>query len=394
MLQALRSSRGCQTARATRTATITFLARTLLRPLPLNASLSPSRSYASVVDEPSATSTAPTSQPSGVSPPASGGNLSFDITFDTRDLTKRRGLQLKKYRPVSPGIRWLRRPINDHLWKGRAFLPLTVAKRGKGGRNNTGQITVRHRGGGHKRRLRLVDFRRLEGGPRKVERIEYDPGRSAHIALIVDEVTGRKSYILACDGLREGDVVESFLGGIPKAMVESMGGEVDPGMLAARTIRRGNCLPLHMAPVGTVVFGISLLKNGAAKLCRAAGTHAQIVSSPATGYAVVKLQSGELRKVPANASCTVGVVSNVDHHHRRLGKAGRKRWLGIRPTVRGVAMNAYEHPHGGGHGGGRGNKPTSSIWGWKTKGYKTRRSKHNQNKLLVRGRPRGKDKRA
>lgn len=301
-----------------------------------------------------------------------------------------RTFALKKYKPISPGIRWLRRPVNEHLYKGRAFLPLTVAKRGTGGRNNTGQISVRHRGGGHKRRIRMVDFARVAPGPHTVERIEYDPGRSGHIALIESE--GRKSYILACDGLRAGDVIESYVSGIPQSLIDSMGGEIDPGMLAAKTVRRGNCLPISMIPVGTIVHAVSSRLKGPAKFCRSAGTYAQLITSPKTGYAVIKLQSGELRRIPANASATIGIVSNTDHHHRKLGKAGRSRWLGIRPTVRGVAMNAYEHPHGGGHGGGRGNKPTRSIWGWKTKGYKTRRSVHNQNPMLVKGRPRGKDK--
>lgn len=304
---------------------------------------------------------------------------------------ERKTFQLKKYKPISPGIRWLRRPVHDHLYKGRAFMPLTVAKRGKGGRNSGGQVTVRHQGGGHKRRLRTVDFKRVDGGIHTVERIEYDPGRSGHIALVTN-AAGVKSYILACEGLRAGDQVESYLSGIPETLISEMGGDIDPGMLAARTVQRGNCLPIRMIPVGTVVHAISTRKNGPAKFARSAGTYAQIITAPKNGYAVVKMQSGELRRIPADAAATIGIVSNPDHHHRKLGKAGRSRWLGIRPTVRGVAMNAYEHPHGGGHGGGRGNKPTRSIWGWKTKGYKTRRSVHNQNPFLVKGRPRGKEK--
>lgn len=315
------------------------------------------------------------------------------ITENAASRTSKTTFAMKKYKPHSPGLRWLQRPVNDHLYKGRAFLPLTSAKRKKGGRNFSGQVTVRHQGGGHKQRLRLIDFKRTAPGLHRVERIEYDPGRSGHIALLVDDA-GTKSYILACDGLRAGDTVESYVSGVPDSLIASMGGDLDPGMLAARTIQRGNCLPLHMIPVGTLVHAISTAQFERAKFCRSAGTYAQVISSPKTGYAVIKLQSGELRQVPAKASATIGVVSNVNHHHRTLGKAGRSRWLGIRPTVRGVAMNAYEHPHGGGHGGGRGNKPTQSIWGWKTKGYKTRRSVHNQNKFLVKGRPRGKDKQA
>ena len=353
---------------------------------PSAAALTLQRSYASVVDS----STPTTNVVSALGMFRSDASTSQDNDMG-RGATSRRAFEIRKYKPISPGIRWLRRPVVDHLWKGRVHLPLTVAKRRTGGRNNTGQITVRHQGGGHKRRLRIVDFRRLQAGQQKVLRIEYDPGRSAHIALLED-AAGVKSYILACEGLREGHVVESFLAGIPASLMEQMGGQVDPGMLAAKTVQRGNCLPMNMVPVGTIVHAVSLRRDGPAKLCRAAGSHAQVITAPKAGYAVVKLQSGELRKVPAAASCTIGIASNADHHHRKLGKAGRSRWLGIRPTVRGVAMNAYEHPHGGGHGGGRGNKPTQSIWGWKTKGYKTRRSVHNQNRFLVKGRPRGKDK--
>lgn len=309
----------------------------------------------------------------------------------TSQARTRKTFALRKYKPISPGIRWLRRPINDHLYKGRAFKPLTVAKRGKGGRNSGGQVTVRHQGGGHKRRIRIVDFNRVEGGAQTVERIEYDPGRSGHIALVSNS-QGVKSYILACDGLREGDVVESYLSGIPDRLIREMGGDIDPGMLAAKTVQRGNCLPISMIPVGTIVHAVSTRKHGPAKFARSAGAYMQIITAPKDGYAVLKMRSGELRRIPADASATIGIVSNTDHHHRKLGKAGRSRWLGIRPTVRGVAMNAYEHPHGGGHGGGRGNRPTASIWGWKTKGYKTRRSVHNQNPFLVKGRPRGKEK--
>lgn len=322
---------------------------------------------------------------------ASSGSQDDSASTSTGFVRSREAFQLRKYKPQSPGLRWLRRPVNNHLYKGRAFLPLTIPRRGKGGRNSGGQVTVRHQGGGHKRRLRTVDFKRIEGGIQTVDRIEYDPGRSGHIALVTDS-KGVKSYILACDGLRAGDRVESYLSGLPEALISSMGGDIDPGMLAAKTVQKGNCLPLHMIPVGTIVHAVSIRKNGPAKFARSAGTYAQVITSPKKGYAVVKMQSGELRRIPSDASATIGIVSNVDHHHAKLGKAGRSRWLGIRPTVRGVAMNAYEHPHGGGHSGGRGNKPTRSIWGWKTKGYKTRRSIHNQNRFLVKGRPRGKEK--
>lgn len=262
---------------------------------------------------------------------------------------------LRTYKPRTPGVRHLRRPINDHLWKGRPHLPLTFPKKGqaKGGRNSTGRITVRHRGGGAKRRIRTVDFERRVPGPHLVERIEYDPGRSAHIALLTEKATGRKSYILAADGLRAGDVVHSYRAGIPAKLLASMGGVIDPGILASKTAFRGNCLPLHMVPVGTTVFAVGSAASRGAVFCRSAGTSAVVVnkneetrddgSKVMTGkYVEVRLQSGEVRRVSKDACATVGVASNIHHGYRQLGKAGRSRWLNIRPTVRGVAMNKGE----------------------------------------------------
>jgi len=262
---------------------------------------------------------------------------------------------MRTYKPRTPGLRHLKRPINDHLWKGRPFLPLTFPKKGqsKGGRNNSGRVTVRHRGGGHKRRIRTVDFHRLTPGPHTVDRIEYDPGRSAHIALITENATGKKSYIVAPDGMRAGDVVQSYRAGIPQDLLDSMGGVIDPGILAAKTCWRGNCLPVHMIPVGTQVFNVGSRADGPAVFCRSAGTYATIVSKEeetradgtkvVTGRFVnVKLQSGEIRRISKDACATIGVASNIMHHYRQLGKAGRSRWLNIRPTVRGVAMNACE----------------------------------------------------
>lgn len=255
---------------------------------------------------------------------------------------------MRTYKPRTPGVRHLKRPINDHLWKGRPFLPLTFAKKGhgKGGRNNSGRVTIRHRGGGHKRRIRTVDFERMTPGKHTVERIEHDPGRSAHIALLNEEATGKKSYIVAAEGMREGDVVQSYRAGIPKDLLESMGGVVDPGVLAAKTAWRGNCLPLHMIPVGTMVYNVGSTKGKGAVFCRSAGTHAIVVSKDDDSmgskqkYVNVRLQSGEIRKVSRDACATVGIASNPHFQHRQLGKAGRKRWLNIRPTVRGLAMNA------------------------------------------------------
>lgn len=259
-----------------------------------------------------------------------------------------RAARIKTYTPRTPGTRHLRRPVNDHLWKGRAYLKLTIPKGGqaKAGRNNSGRIMVRHRGGGHKRRIRTVDFRRDQGGPHEVDRIEYDPNRSAHIALLTNKQTSEKSYIIAAEGMRTGDVVESFRAGVPAALIKSMGGTVDPGMLAARTAFRGNCLPIHMVPIGTQVFNVGSTPGKGAVFCRSAGTFATVVAKDEVGSKVqsvnVRLQSGEIRRVPREACATIGVASNPNHQFRQLGKAGRSRWLGIRPTVRGLAMNACE----------------------------------------------------
>ena len=193
-----------------------------------------------------------------------------------------------------------------------------------------------------------MDFLRMIPGPHTVERIEHDPGRSAHIALLNEEATGRKSYIVACEGMRAGDVVQSYRAGIPKDLLDSMGGVVDPGVLAARTAWRGNCLPLHMIPIGTSIYNIGSTKGKGAVFCRSAGTYGIVVSKDEEGgkgarYITVRLQSGEVRRVSSDACATVGVASNPNYQHRQLGKAGRSRWLNIRPTVRGLAMNAGKH---------------------------------------------------
>jgi len=262
--------------------------------------------------------------------------------------------------PVSPGMRHHQRPVHYHLWKGGPVRKLTIAKRSTGGRNNTGRITVRHRGGGHKRRIRILDYHRREPGPQTVVRIEYDPGRSGHIALIQHDETHQQSYILAAEGLRAGDKVESFRAGIPKNLYDKMGGKIDPGIMRIETIVKGNCLPLKMIPPTTVVFALGKDKSSGAKFCRAAGTSAVVVQLEGE-YTVCKLQSGEIRRLESDAPATIGAMSNEAHQHMKYGKAGRKRWLGIRPTVRGVAMNANEHPHGGGRGKSKGNKHTRST---------------------------------
>lgn len=227
---------------------------------------------------------------------------------------------------------------------------------------------MRHRGGGHKRRIRTVDFNRMESGRHIVERIEHDPGRSAHIALLTNGETGAKSYIVAPQGMRAGEQIESYRKGIPQALLDSLGGATDAGMIAAKTAWRGNCLPLHMIPTGTIVYNVGLRKGGRAQLCRSAGTFAMVVNkndgNPKTAmYVDVRLKSGEVRRIHKDACATIGIASNLNYNRRQLGKAGRSRWLGIRPTVRGLAMNAADHPHGGGRGKSKGNVQPVSPWG-------------------------------
>ncbi|CAG7927165.1 unnamed protein product [Penicillium olsonii] len=335
------------------------------------------------------------------------------------------GVNLRTYTPRTPGVRHLRRPVNDHLYKGRPVHKLTFPKRGhaKGGRNNSGRVTVRHHGGGAKRRIRTIDFLRMAPGPHTVERIEYDPGRSAHIALTASKETGKLSYILAADGMRAGDVVQSYMSGIPEDLWQSMGGTVDPGVLAARTAWRGNCLPLHMIPVGTLIFNLGLRPGKGGQLCRSAGTHATVVAKgsdsrqqtvqevqmeaekkPMTArerqkhehqaqHITVRLSSGEIRLIHKDCCATIGITSNPNYHYTQLGKAGRSRWRNVRPTVRGLAMNAMDHPHGGGRGKSKGNVDPKSPWGIPTKsGYKTR-PKWKINKAVVHARPRNQGKR-
>lgn len=279
----------------------------------------------------------------------------------------------KTYKPVTPGIRHLRRPINDHLWKGKPLKELTIPLRRTGGRNNQGRITVRGRGGGHKRRIRLVDFMRTDSGPQDVIRIEYDPGRSAHIALMrarsADANGGRRfSYILAPEGMRAGQVVESFRNGVPDDLVPgfvdkkegrsvyqisnekedsadasspiSSSASLAIGLLRATTVKPGNVLPLRLIPTGTLIHCISLFPERPGILVRSAGSYGQVIAHDDKGkYTQVRLQSGEVRKVLQDCCATIGKVSNPLHRYRSLGKAGRSRWLGKRPQVRGVAMN-------------------------------------------------------
>ena len=271
-------------------------------------------------------------------------------------------MALKQYKPVTPGTRQLVLVDRRDLWRGKPEKSLTEGLTKSGGRNNQGRTTVYHRGGGHKRRYRLIDFKRRKFDVvGTVERLEYDPNRSAFIALINYD-DGERAYILAPQRLAVGDKVVS-------------GERVD--------VRPGNAMPLKNMPVGTIIHNIELKPLGGGKLVRSAGSFAQLVGRD-TGYAQVKLASGELRIVRAECMATVGAVSNQEHSNRNLGKAGRKHWLGIRPTTRGVAMNPVDHPHGGGEGRTSGGRHPVTPWGKPTKGKRTRKNKATDKYIIRR----------
>lgn len=272
-------------------------------------------------------------------------------------------MPLVTLKPTSPGRRFVTRVVNPELHKGEPYHPLVVAKNKNGGRNHYGRITVRHQGGGHKQRYRLIDFKRNKDGiPATVERIEYDPNRTANIALLL-YVDGERRYIISPKGLSAGMTVES--------------GEKSP-------IKVGNCLALRDIPVGTSVHCVEMKPGRGAQLARSAGASVQIIARDA-GYVTLRLRSGELRKVLVDCRATIGEVGNTEHNLRSLGKAGAARWRGIRPTVRGVAMNPVDHPLGGGEGKTSGGRHPVSPWGMPTKGYKTRKNKRT-NKYIVRRR--------
>jgi large subunit ribosomal protein L2 len=271
-------------------------------------------------------------------------------------------MALKSYKAITPSLRQLVIVDRSGLWKGKPVKALTKGKSESGGRNNHGHITAHHRGGGHKRRLRLVDFKRRKFDvTATVERLEYDPNRSAFIALI-KYTDGELAYILAPQRLKAGDQVVS-------------GERVD--------IKPGNAMPLANMPVGTIVHNVELKKGRGGQLSRSAGTYAQLVGKDA-GYAQIKLNSGELRLVPAECLATVGAVSNPDQQNIVIGKAGRTRWLGHRPVVRGVAMNPVDHPHGGGEGKTSGGRHPVTPWGKPTKGKKTRKNKATDKYIIRR----------
>lgn len=272
-------------------------------------------------------------------------------------------MAILKLKPTSPGRRFMVKVVNPDLHKGEPFAPLVEAKTRRSGRNNQGRITVRHQGGGHKQKYRVIDFKRNKDGiTGKVVRIEYDPNRSAHIALIA-YADGEYRYIIAPKGLKIGDFV---LSGVDAP------------------IKTGNCLPLRNIPVGTTVCCVELKPTKGAQLSRSAGTSTQIIAREG-GYVTLRLRSGEIRKILEKCRACIGEVSNVEHNLQTIGKAGAVRWRGRRPTVRGVAMNPIDHPHGGGEGKTSGGRHPVSPTGVPTKGYRTRSNKRT-NKMILRDR--------
>jgi len=272
---------------------------------------------------------------------------------------------IRRYKPTSPGRRIATVSDFAELTPGaKPVKGLVRPKKRKGGRNNQGKITARHRGGGHKRQYRLIDFRRNKDGvPAKVHSIQYDPNRSARIALL-HYVDGEKRYILAPEGLKQGDQVIS-------------GADAPP--------RVGNCLPLTRIPLGTDVHNIELQPGRGGRMCRSAGVKATLVARDA-GWAQINLPSGEIRRVPAKCRATIGSIGNADHMNIVLGKAGRKRWLGRRPHVRGTAMNPIDHPHGGGEGRTKGGRHPVSPTGQSAKGGSTRKKRKPSNRAIIRRR--------
>ena len=268
-----------------------------------------------------------------------------------------------KCKPTSAGRRHVVKVVNSDLHKGKPYAPLLDKKGKSGGRNNNGRITVRHIGGGHKHHYRIVDFKRNKDGiPAKVERLEYDPNRSANIALVL-YADGERRYIIAPKGLKAGDSIQS-------------------GVDAP--IKAGNTLPMRNIPVGSVIHNVEMRPGKGAQIARSAGASVQLLARDGA-YVTLRLRSGEMRKVLSDCRATLGEVGNAEHMLRQLGKAGANRWRGIRPTVRGVAMNPVDHPHGGGEGRTSGGRHPVSPWGTPTKGYKTRKNKRT-DKYIVRRR--------
>jgi large subunit ribosomal protein L2 len=273
-------------------------------------------------------------------------------------------MALKTFKPTTPGQRQLVIVDRSELWKGPPVKALTEGKREQGGRNNNGRITVRWRGGGHKRRFRIIDFKRTKRDmPAEVVRLEYDPNRSGFIALVKYE-DGELSYILAPQRLKAGDKIVA-------------GDRVD--------VKPGNAMPMRNIPVGTIIHNVEMKPGKGGQLARSAGTYVQLVGRDA-GYALLRLSSGEVRLVRGECMATIGAVSNPDEQNTVIGKAGRNRWLGKRPSVRGVAMNPIDHPHGGGEGKTSGGRHPVTPWGKGTKGTKTRHNKSTDRYILQRRR--------
>lgn len=271
-------------------------------------------------------------------------------------------MAIKRYRPTSAGRRFMSVSTFEEITEAAPEKSLLRPLKRSGGRNNRGRITCRHIGGGHKRRYRLIDFKRDKRGiPAKVSSIQYDPNRSSRIALLT-YLDGEKRYILSPKDLKVGDRLEA-----------------GPGV----EVKPGNALPLGGIPLGTLVHNVELKPGKGGQLCRSAGTYGQLMAKEGD-YAQIRLPSGEVRKVRVECYATVGQVGNEDHENRRIGKAGRTRWLGIRPTVRGVAMNPIDHPHGGGEGRTSGGRHPVSPWGVPTKGKKTRKNKATQQYIVRR----------
>jgi large subunit ribosomal protein L2 len=267
-----------------------------------------------------------------------------------------------KRKPTSAGRRFVVSIVSEGLHKGAPYAPLLEKQSKSGGRNNNGRITTRHIGGGHKQHYRLIDFKRNKDGiPATVERLEYDPNRTANIALVC-YADGERKYIIAPKGIKAGDMIESG---------------------NASSIKPGNSLPIRNIPVGSTIHCVELKPGKGAQLARSAGTSAQLVAREGA-YATLRLRSGEMRRVLSECRATLGEVSNSEHSLRSLGKAGAARWRGKRPTVRGVAMNPVDHPHGGGEGRTSGGRHPVSPWGTPTKGYKTRSNKRTDNMIVRR----------
>ena len=267
-----------------------------------------------------------------------------------------------KRKPTSPGRRFVVSVVNPELHKGQPYAPLIEKLTKDGGRNNHGRITTRHRGGGHKQRYRVIDFKRNKDDvPAKVERLEYDPNRSANIALLL-YADGERRYMIAPKGVSAGDTVISGI---------------------ETPIETGNCMPLDSMPLGSVVHCVELKPGKGAQIARSAGTSAQLVAREGA-YATLRLKSGEMRKLLVTCRATLGEVGNSEHSLRSIGKAGAMRWRGVRPTVRGVAMNPVDHPHGGGEGRTSGGRHPVSPWGQPTKGHRSRSNKRTDSAIVRR----------